>query len=112
MYIGVLAYTEFHAIVGLITQNPHGTPPRPCGTVSFGPFEVRIGSGELLKRGRRVRLQQQPFQILSALLASPGEVVTREHLHQQLWSRGTFVEFEHGLNAAISRLREIGRAHV
>ncbi len=76
-------------------------------TVTFGAFEVRMGTRELLKHGIRVRLQRQPFQILSALLARPGEVITRAQLHEQLWTDGTFVEFEHGLNSAINRLREV-----
>jgi DNA-binding winged helix-turn-helix (wHTH) protein len=74
--------------------------------VVFGAFELRIDTGELLKHGLRVRLQRQPFRILAALLARPGELVTREQLREQLWKGGTFVEFEHGLNAAINRLRE------
>ncbi len=74
--------------------------------VIFGAFELRIDTGELLKHGLRVRLQRQPFRILAALLARPGELVTREQLREQLWKDGTFVEFEHGLNAAINRLRE------
>src|ERR1700690_1237779 len=76
-------------------------------SLTFGAFEVRMGTGELLKHGIRVRLQRQPFQILSALLARPGEVITRAQLHEQLWADGTFVEFEHGLNSAINRLREV-----
>lgn len=82
------------------------TPPRPRGILTFGPFEVRTESGELFKHGTRLRLQNQPFQVLSALLARPGEVVTREELRSQLWPDGTFVDFEHGLRAAINRLRE------
>ena len=74
--------------------------------MAFGPFEVRAASGELRKHGIRIRLQRQPFQILVILLRHPGEVVTREQLRDQLWSDGTFVDFEHGLNAAINRLRE------
>lgn len=73
---------------------------------AFGPYEVRIDTGELLKHGHRVRLQRQPFQVLSALLLRPGELVTRDELRDQVWQEGTFVEFEHGLNAAINRLRD------
>ena len=83
-------------------------------TVLFDPHEgslsdrteVRIDTGELLKHGHRVRLQRQPFQVLSALLLRPGELVTRDELRDQVWQEGTFVEFEHGLNAAINRLRD------
>ena len=71
----------------------------------FGPFEVNAHTGELRKRGVRVRLSGQPFQILLLLLAKPGDLVTREELREQLWSDGTFVDFEHGLNAAINKLR-------
>lgn len=71
----------------------------------FGPFEVNARTGELRKRGVRVRLSGQPFQILLLLLAKPGDLVTREELREQLWSDGRFVDFEHGLNAAINKLR-------
>ncbi len=73
--------------------------------VAFGPFEVNGPAGELLKGGVRVRLPGQPFQILLILLARSGEVVTREELREQVWSQGTFVDFEHDLNAAINKLR-------
>ena len=72
----------------------------------FGPFELDRSSGELLKFGRRVRLQDQPFQILLLLLDRAGEVISREELQQRLWRGDTFVDFEHGLNNAIKRLRE------
>ena len=62
--------------------------------------------GELRKRGRTVKLQGQPFQILAMLLRRPGEVVSREELQQALWPSGTFVEFEHGVNTAIRKIRE------
>ena len=71
----------------------------------FGPFEVDVEAEELLRGGNRIRLPGQPFQILLILLARPGEVVTREELRDQVWNKGTFVDFEHGLNAAINRLR-------
>lgn len=63
-------------------------------------------SRELRKRGRKIRLQDQPFQVLAILLERPGEVVTREELRQKLWPADTFVDFDHGLNNAINRLRE------
>src|SRR5260370_19199666 len=81
----------------------------PSGFVSkarFGPYEVDFCAGELLKNGRRIRLQDQPLQILSILLARPVGVVTREELRQRLWPTDTFVDFDHGLNNAINRLRE------
>src|SRR5438128_3340158 len=72
----------------------------------FGPFELDLRSGELRKNGSRVGLQDQPLQILSVLLERPGEMVTREELRQRLWPADTFVDFEHGLNAAVKRLRD------
>ena len=74
--------------------------------VRFGLFEADLQSGELLRQGTKVRLQEQPFQILSLLLEKPGEVVTREELRARLWPADTFVDFDHGLNAAIKRLRD------
>ena len=74
--------------------------------IRFGLFEVDLRAGELRKNGVKIRLQQQPFQILAILLQHPGEIVTREELSEQLWPAGTFVDFEHSLNAAIKRLRD------
>src|ERR1700741_3569637 len=72
----------------------------------FGVFELDLRSGELLKHGLRVRLQEQPFRLLEMLLEHPGEVVTREELQKRLWPADTFVDFDHGLNKAISKIRE------
>jgi TolB-like protein/DNA-binding winged helix-turn-helix (wHTH) protein/Flp pilus assembly protein TadD len=72
----------------------------------FGVFELDLRTGELRKHGLRVRLQEQPFQILAMLLEHPGEVVTREELQKKLWPADTFVDFDHGLNKAISKIRE------
>jgi TolB-like protein/DNA-binding winged helix-turn-helix (wHTH) protein/Flp pilus assembly protein TadD len=72
----------------------------------FGAFEVDLRAGELRKGGLRIRLQTQPFQILGMLLERPGELVSREQLRQALWPGDTFVDFDHGLNNAINRLRE------
>jgi DNA-binding winged helix-turn-helix (wHTH) protein len=74
--------------------------------VRFGIFELDLQSGELRRNGLKVKLQEQPFQILALLLEHPGGVVTREELRRRLWPADTFVDFEHGLNAAIKRLRE------
>ncbi|HVH28960.1 MAG TPA: winged helix-turn-helix domain-containing protein [Vicinamibacterales bacterium] len=71
----------------------------------FGRFELDVRSAELRKDGIRIRLQGQPFDVLVMLLQRPGEVLTREELRRQLWPEGTFVDFEHGLNAAVKRLR-------
>jgi len=72
----------------------------------FGDFEVDLRAGELRKQGRRMRLQEQPLRVLSMLLERPGELVTREELRLQLWPADTFVDFDHGLNSAVARLRE------
>ena len=74
--------------------------------VRFGHFEVDLQSGELRHKGLKVKLQGQPFQVLATLLERPGEVVTREQLRIKLWPADTFVDFDHGLNAAIKRLRD------
>src|ERR1043165_1028426 len=71
----------------------------------FGGFELALRAGELRKRGVRLRLQEQPFQVLAMLLERPGELVTREDLRSRLWPR-TIVDFDHGLNKAISKIRE------
>jgi Tol biopolymer transport system component/DNA-binding winged helix-turn-helix (wHTH) protein len=74
--------------------------------VRFGTFELDLRSGELRKAGARLNLPDQPLQFLMALLERPGEVVTRDALRQRLWAEDTFVDFEHGLNAAVKRLRD------
>src|SRR5207253_5005231 len=71
----------------------------------FGTFEFDPHGRELRKGGIRIRLQDQPFEILAMMLERPGDVVTREALRQRLWPAGTFVDFEHSLNAAVKRLR-------
>src|ERR1700726_752882 len=72
----------------------------------FGVFELDLLAGELRKHGLRVRLQEQPFQVLAMLLSHAGEVVTREQLQKKLWSADTFVDFDHGLNKAINKIRD------
>jgi TolB-like protein len=74
--------------------------------VRFGSFEMDDIAGELSKDGAKIRLQEQPFQILQILLERPGEVVTREELRKRVWPSDTFVDFDHGINNAIKRLRE------
>ncbi|HSB18006.1 MAG TPA: winged helix-turn-helix domain-containing protein [Bryobacteraceae bacterium] len=83
-----------------------GSVPTEGRAIRFGVYEVDLAAGELRKRGRAVKLQGQPFQILAMLLRRPGEVVSREELQQALWPSGTFVEFEHGVNTAIRKIRE------
>src|SRR5438552_984804 len=72
----------------------------------FGVFEVDLRAGELRKHGVRLRLQEQPFQILAMLLERPGETVTREELRNRLWTAETFVDFDHGVNKAVNRIRD------
>jgi Tol biopolymer transport system component/DNA-binding winged helix-turn-helix (wHTH) protein len=74
--------------------------------IRFGIFELDLNAGELRRNGAKVRIQEQPFQVLATLLEKPGEVVTREELRAKLWPADTFVDFDHGLNAAIKRLRD------
>ena len=80
---------------------PEATPR----VLRFGVFELDRRSGELRKQGVRVRVQEQPLRVLEALLAEPGEPVTREALRQRLWPDETFVDFDNGLNRSIARLR-------
>ncbi len=75
-------------------------------TVRFGVYEADLRAGELRRKGRKVKLQEQPFQVLALLLERPGQVVTREALREKLWPADTFVEFDHSLNTAISKIRE------
>ena len=75
------------------------------GRLRFGVFEVDLRAGELTKRGLRVRLQEQPFQVLALLLENRGELVTREELREKIWGQ-TVVDFDHGLNKAINKIRE------
>jgi eukaryotic-like serine/threonine-protein kinase len=74
--------------------------------IRFGVYEVDLVSEELRKNGLKIRLSGQPFQILALLLERPGQVVTREELQKELWSDGTFVDFDHSLNTAINKIRE------
>ena len=73
----------------------------------FGIFEVDPATGELRKRGLRLRLREQPLRLLLALLSVAGRVVTREQLRQELWPDGTFVEFDRAINKAVSELRAV-----
>jgi DNA-binding winged helix-turn-helix (wHTH) protein len=76
------------------------------GVISFEEFEVDFRSGELRRHGERIKLQEQPFQILQILLERPGELVTREQLRKKVWPADTFVDFDHGLYSAMARQRE------
>ena len=79
---------------------------RTSRRVTFGVFDLDLGTGELRKHGLRIRLQRQPFEVLALLIARAGDVVTREELQQKLWPANTFVDFDHGLNKAINKIRE------
>lgn len=82
-------------------------PESPGFTVvRFGVFEADLRSGELHKQGLRIKLQEQPFQVLKILLQRPGEVVPREQLRSEIWQSDTFVDFDNGLNTSINKLRE------
>ena len=75
--------------------------------IRFGAFQLDLRAGELRKEGRKIRLQEQPFQILRLLLESPGEAVLREEIRSRLWPNGVVVEFDHSINAAVKRLRNV-----
>ncbi len=80
--------------------------PVGAGLVRFGVFELDLNSGELRRNGRKLKLQEQPFQVLRLLLDQSGQVVAREKLKEALWPADTFVDFDHSLNAAIAKLRQ------
>src|ERR1700687_604800 len=82
------------------------TDTRPARLYRFGVFEVDSTTGELRRKGVRVKLHSQPFQVLFMLLERPGEMLTREEICRELWPDGTFVDYEHGVNSAVNRLRE------
>ncbi|MGP8260361.1 MAG: winged helix-turn-helix domain-containing protein [Acidobacteriaceae bacterium] len=82
------------------------TDTRPARRYRFGVFEANAATGELLRQGIRTKLNAQPFQVLCMLLERPGELLTREAISQELWPDGTFVDYEHGVNSAVNRIRE------
>jgi DNA-binding winged helix-turn-helix (wHTH) protein/Tol biopolymer transport system component len=83
------------------------SPAKPVDQIiRFGSFEVDVRAGDLRRNGLKVKLSGQPFDVLVALLEKPGQVITREELHDKLWSHDTFVDFEQGLNKAINKVRE------
>jgi TolB-like protein/Tfp pilus assembly protein PilF len=83
-----------------------GSPPKTGRVIQFGEFELDTAAGELRRQGSKLRLQDQPLQILQILLQRPGEIVAREELQLKVWPSDTFVDFDHGINNAIKRLRE------
>src|SRR5450432_3858029 len=82
------------------------TDPWPSRRYRFGVFEADAATGELRRQGVRIKLKAQPFQVLCMLLERPGELLTREEISRQLWPDGTFVDYEHGVNSAVNRIRE------
>ena len=92
-----------------LRREPFGALVESLGTraslVRFGPFEADLEAEALRRDGHLIHIQQQPFQILATLLECPGETVTREELRQRLWPDGTYVDFDHGLNTAIKKVR-------
>ena len=87
-------------------ENMELMPDYATRVVTFGAFEVDLRAGELRCNGQKVKLQNQPFQILAMLLERPGEIITRDEMRARLWSAETFVDFDHGLNSVIRRLRD------
>jgi cholera toxin transcriptional activator len=82
------------------------TEPLPSRRYRFGIFEADARTGELRRQGLRVKLHAQPLQLLFLLLERPGELLTREEISRELWPDGTFVDYEHGVNSAVNRIRE------
>jgi TolB-like protein/DNA-binding SARP family transcriptional activator len=82
------------------------SPPSKMQVIHFGDYEADLRAGELRKKGVKLKIQEQPLQILAMLLEHPGQVVTREELRSRLWPSDTFVDFDHSLNKAINKLRE------
>jgi DNA-binding winged helix-turn-helix (wHTH) protein len=95
-----IGYTDLKAM----TEESNG--PQPAPRYRFGVFEVDAATGELRRQGLRVKLNSQPFQVLLMLLDRPGQLLTREEISRELWPDGTFVDYEHGVNSAINRIRE------
>jgi DNA-binding winged helix-turn-helix (wHTH) protein len=82
------------------------TEPQPHRRYRFGKFEADPATGELRRQGILIKLNAQPFQVLLLLLERPGELLTREQISRALWPDGTFVDYEHGVNSAVNRIRE------
>lgn len=87
-----------------MTEDSNG--PQSAQRYRFGVFEVDAATGELRRQGLRVKLNTQPFQVLLMLLDRPGQLLTREEISRELWPDGTFVDYEHGVNSAVNRIRE------
>src|SRR5437016_2256821 len=87
-------------------SGPNMTNGTKSGIVRFGVFEADLQAGELRRNGAKVKLQEQPFQVLTMLVDRAGQIVTREELRRQLWPADTFVDFDNSLSAAVKRLRD------
>src|ERR1700678_2107193 len=87
-------------------MSDHGKDAEPARRYRFGIFEADAATGELRRQGMRIKLNAQPFQVLLLLLARPGQLLTREEISRELWPDGTFVDYEHGVNSAVNRIRE------
>ncbi len=96
------------AVMPMSSPSSDPTPSRDNENrlLRFGVFEVDLAARELRKNDRRIRLQEQPFQVLVALLENAGKIVTREDLRQKIWPADTFVDFDHSLNTAVNKIRE------
>src|SRR5258707_2005320 len=96
---------RYHLLICTLSGPPfqvrRALPMSSVRIICFGSFKVDLDSGELLRNGSRIRLQSQPFEILSLLLQRPAEVVTREEIRQKLWRADTFVDVDHSLGTAI-----------
>ena len=88
-------------------SSPSPNTTGKLGVLRFGIFEADLDLRELRKQGRRIRLQDQPFAVLTLLLERPGVIVTREELREKLWPADTFVDFDHSLNTAVNKVREV-----
>lgn len=96
---------KFCAAYTLARFSPMADPTERAGRFRFGDFEADLQSGELRRRGHRLRVTGRPIQILALLLERPGELLTRKELQEKLWPADTFVDFEHGVNSAVQTLR-------
>src|SRR5260370_12341064 len=98
---------EFRLILRANRGSDVATSAQSPSRLRFDSFEVDLRSGEMWKHGTRIRLQDQPFQVLRLLLERRGEIVTREELRQRLWLADTFVDFDDGLNTAVKKIRDL-----
>ncbi len=91
----------------MATPSSHNSPSESeAKLLRFSVFELDLDAGELRKNGKRIRLQEQPFQVLAMLVENAGRVVTRDALRQKIWPADTFVDFDHSLNTAVNKIRD------